>query len=832
MFRLARAVKAHREAGSLNEQINLFGFLDDHAFVTKSGDIGVVLAVRGVDYECLDANGIDHCTKRLESAFKTLDDRCRIYQYLFKRNAPEIPHQTYPNLVVSAAIENRVSYLAGKTETLYSLTIFYVILLDNSATNKAALRALTGTPNKGGQGLRQLRALLSTDKQVLLLESEMDRARAELSHKVSSFILQVNDFLPVALLEKQEAFRVLKQILNFAPAKFQSAPLKHDNFLDYYLCESHLECHRGYLRLDDFYIKVLTLKEPSANSYPLIFQKLLEVQANFFIVTEWRKERPDKTRAKIHSRRRHFHNTKRSLASYLNTTETANSAQDVLVDDSKEAQIQSLGQALKELEVNGNYFGDFSLTVVVYDLDLARVEAGCAEFYKVFSVHDAQLYDERYNLLNAFLATVPGNSAFNLRRLSITNANHADYSFLFTLDTGEPQNRHLQQEYLAVLETNHHTPYFLNLHHRDIAHTVILGRTGSGKSFLLNFLITNLQKYDPQTFIFDLGGSFDSLTRLFDGSYLRVGLESRDFRINPFALAPSKRNLDFLSVFVRVLAESQGIEAITNNQERELYEQLQNLYELDDPSLHTLSILGNTLRRDLDARLHKWKQGGQFGFLFDNVEDTVSFSRFQCFDFQGMREYPQLLEPLLFYVLHRADAIIRNPASSHVFKAFFIDEAWVFLRNPSIRSYIVEALKTWRKHNAALVLSTQSFDELRKSDILDVILESCVTKIFLANPDIDRDLYQQHFHLNDHEIELIGGLVPKQQMLIKTPESSKVANLNVDAKSYWLYTNDPFDNRKREEAFAAHGFEKGLEALAAMHTNFANTNDMHSGGSR
>jgi len=112
------------------------------------------------------------------------------------------------------------------------------------------------------------------------------------------------------------------------------------------------------------------------------------------------------------------------------------------------------------------------------------------------------------------------------------------------------------------------------------------------------------------------------------------------------------------------------------------------------------------------------------------------------------------------------------------------------------------------------VLSTQSLDELRKSEIVDVILESCVTKIFLANPDMDHELYQRQFHLNDHEIELIAGLVPKQAMLIKTPETSKVANLNVDAKSYWLYTNDPFDNRKRDDAFAAYGFEKGLEVLA------------------
>jgi len=43
-----------------------------------------------------------------------------------------------------------------------------------------------------------------------------------------------------------------------------------------------------------------------------------------------------------------------------------------------------------------------------------------------------------------------------------------------------------------------------------------------------------------------------------------------------------------------------------------------------------------------------------------------------------------------------------------------------------------------------------------------------------------------------------------------------VANLHVDRHSYWLYTNDPYDNRKRQEAFLAHGFERGLEILAGV----------------
>ena len=50
--------------------------------------------------------------------------------------------------------------------------------------------------------------------------------------------------------------------------------------------------------------------------------------------------------------------------------------------------------------------------------------------------HDGAFIDETYNLLNAWLAIVPGNSAHNLRRLPLLETNYADLSFLFTLDTG------------------------------------------------------------------------------------------------------------------------------------------------------------------------------------------------------------------------------------------------------------------------------------------------------------------------------------------------------------------------------------------------------------
>ncbi len=68
-----------------------------------------------------------------------------------------------------------------------------------------------------------------------------------------------------------------------------------------------------------------------------------------------------------------------------------------------------------------------------------------------------------------------------------------------------------------------------------------------------------------------------------------------------------------------------------------------------------------------------------------------------------------------------------------MFKLFLMDEAWLLVRNETIRSYIVQAQKTWRKHNAAMYLATQSLKELEESGMLRIVSESRPTKIFLAN---------------------------------------------------------------------------------------------------
>jgi type IV secretion/conjugal transfer VirB4 family ATPase len=794
-------------AGALNALVNVCAFLDEHTFLTKSGDLGTVLHVEGIDYECLDFPEIDSFARRFESALRSLTEEFRLYQYVVKRTGPTIPHKEYPEAqVVNRAIHERMDFLESKAETLCSLELYFVVMYEGWRERPSQRRSVLDL-------LRDPRAAIdayfSGPGTFTILESELTAAQRVLSAKVNSFLIQLQDLVHASRLTKSEAFRFLGRLLNYAPYRIDHMRLKYDFSVDRQLVGSALECHRDHLRVGDHCVKVLSVTEPPAQTFAHMLRALLELPSNVIVASEWNRTSNAAIRRLIRTKRRHFHNSKTSMANYLDNAPPSD--RHLLVDDADEAIVNELGMSLREFEVNGNYFGEWSMTVVLYDLERAKLDRAVAECVKVFATQDATVIEERYNLLNAWLSVLPGNHHYNLRRLYLLNTNCADLSFLFTLHTGDAQNRHLGEEYLAVLETNHGTPYFLNLHYEDIAHTVILGATGAGKSFLLNFLLTNVQKYKPYTFIFDLGGGYESLTHLFKGSYLPVGTETRSFTINPFSLPPTKDNLQFLYSFVRVLIESSGYE-MNSSDERDLYEQIENLYQIE-AGMRRLLTLRNILNRRMAEHLHKWIGDGQYASLFDNVEDNLTLARFQCFDFEGMDKYPQVLEPLLFYILHRANASIYALDSATTFKVFVLDEAWRFFRNNTIQRYIVEALKTWRKKNAAMILATQSGDDLYRSDILPVIVESCVTKMFLANPGMDVAAYRERFHLNETEAEVVARLVPKQQFLIKRPDLAKVVNLHVDPTSYWLYTNSPYDNARRREAFDRYGFERGLEFL-------------------
>jgi type IV secretion system protein TrbE len=812
MLNLRKLIQPWQESAALNAHVNLYGFIADDVFLTKTGDLGTVLSVPGIDYESLDSDEQAYAVHRLESAFKAFGEGFHVYQYLLKTNRPEVPFASYDDPIIDAAIQQRREYFAAKSDHLYRVEIFYVIVLEGARSKTGIMAALQRFPRDPDGALREIKAQFSSAGTKVLLRKQIESDLRILRQRVESFTRQLADLMRIETLDEQGQFTFLRRLLNFDDWRVAGKP-HSAQFLDFQIVNSDIQAERDHLHVGDHFVRLLTMKEAISETRPLVLSELLKMHSSFYVVTEWKPISTARARKEVNAKRRHFNLSKTGLIQ--SAREEKSPDRDRLVDESKQADIEALGDCLRALG-EGQTMGEFSLTVVLFGANLEDIQRETGEFAGLFTNADGALFIETYNQLNALFSIVPGNHAHNLRRMYLLNSNYADLSFLFTVLSGETTNPHLGTEYLAVLETDNATPYFLNLHNGEVAHTLILGMTGSGKSFLLNFLVMNAQKYAPLTFIFDIGGSFQSLTDIFGGAYLNVGQESRDFTVNPFSLAPSKENLQFLASFFRVLIEGTDKRyRLDFKEERQLWDAIERMYTVPAEQ-RTVSTFAEIIG-ELKERLHRWTQAGQYGFIFDNQEDTLTFSRFQSFNFAGWGDAPDVLEPLLFYVLHRAANEITDPAKLATFKIFFIDEAWLFIQNDVIREYVIAAQKTWRKHNAAMLLATQSIKELEDSGMLAIVAESCPTKIFLSNPEMNRKVYAEAFHLNDTELDLIADLVPPGEMLIRKAQSSKKIRLNVDPVSYWIATNNARDNLKKRDYFSRFGIAEGIRQLAHDH---------------
>ena len=122
---------------------------------------------------------------------------------------------------------------------------------------------------------------------------------------------------------------------------------------------------------------------------------------------------------------------------------------------------------------------------------------------------------------------------------------------------------------------------------------------------------------------------------------------------------------------------------------------------------------------------------GVLGQLLDAEEDGLAEAHLVVFEIEELMALKeQAAIPVLLYLFRRFERSLKGQPAY-----LLLDEAWVMLGHPVFRAQIREWLKVLRKANCAVVLATQSLSDAARSGILDLLIESCPTKIFLPNEE-------------------------------------------------------------------------------------------------
>ena len=241
-----------------------------------------------------------------------------------------------------------------------------------------------------------------------------------------------------------------------------------------------------------------------------------------------------------------------------------------------------------------------------------------------------------------------------------------------------------------MLETRWKTPYYYDLFHGDVGHTLVLGATGAGKSFTLNFLLVEALQYDPRVLILDLGGSYRWLTSFLGGGYMELspgngmgdgGAAGGGFRLRPFSLPAGERTFGFLAGWIARLLRIGGW-TLSGEDPSEIRARVEDIYAFA-PARRTLGVLVRSLPSKMWPAMGRWHGSGAWGRYFDNAADgeDLNFEDWQVIDLAGAAEHEDLCEAALFYLLERMRLALEDPSETARVKLMVVDEAWRYLRD-------------------------------------------------------------------------------------------------------------------------------------------------------
>lgn len=299
------------------------------------------------------------------------------------------------------------------------------------------------------------------------------------------------------------------------------------------------------------------------------------------------------------------------------------------------------------------------------------------------------------------------------------------------------------------------------------ANTVVFGKSGAGKSFLVKLEILRSLMFDTEVIVIDPENEYETLTHALGGEYIRFHFGATT-KVNPFDLAllhqkgsrqeDSELNQKILSLhgFFRVvmgkltpmedalldraLILTYKMKGITPDPETQSKEPplMEDLYK-------TLVGMEDTVARGLADRIEKFVKGSLVG-IFDHQTNFEIRNQLTVF---SIRDLEDELRPIAMYLI--LDFIWTKVRQNIKRRILIVDEAWYMMKYPDSAAFLNSIAKRARKYYLGLTTITQDVEDFMSVDLGKTIIQNSSLQILLKQSTAAIDRIAEVFFLSEGE---------------------------------------------------------------------------------
>ncbi len=294
------------------------------------------------------------------------------------------------------------------------------------------------------------------------------------------------------------------------------------------------------------------------------------------------------------------------------------------------------------------------------------------------------------------------------------------------------------------------------------ANSVILGKSGGGKSFMVKLEALRLLSMDVDVIIIDPENEYQKLAESVGGEFVEFSVKSQ-YKINPFDLIKESPEPDELQnkildlhslmrVMMGDLTPSQ--DALLDRALVAVYQQKgitqdASTFKNEAPLLEDLYkvFLGMETAegKELAGRIEKYVKGSAAGIFNERSNFNIK-NKFTVF---GIRDLEENLRPVAMYIV--LDYIWNTVRREKKKRILIVDEAWYMMKNKDSGAFLFNFAKRSRKYLLGLTTVTQDVEDFIATNEGRAIITNSSLQIILKQSSTAVEAITKTFFLTGGE---------------------------------------------------------------------------------